>query len=118
MNTMICPPAHTASHASSPSRRVVARCEKPASRPMNTTISVSTTSGECDPDQHLLGRDVEPAAVDLVVAVAVAVAVERRIDVVGHRVTALATAPNAEPAATSATKWLPVPITTAATATG
>ena len=66
---------------------------------------------ERDPDQHLLGGDVEPAVV-------VVVAVDGRIDVVGHRVTALATAPNAEPAATSATKWLPVPTTTAATATG
>ena len=82
---------------------------------MNTTISVSTTSASAIPISTCLAvtSSRRPSTV-----VAVAVAVERRIDVVGHRVTALATAPNAEPAATSATKWLPVPITTAATATG
>ena len=87
---------------------------------MNTTISVSTTSASAIPISTCLAvtSSRRPSSSPVAVAVAVAVAVERRIDVVGHRVTALATAPNAEPAATSATKWLPVPTTTAATATG
>ena len=86
---------------------------------MNTTISVSTTSASAIPISTCLAvTSSRRPSVTVAVAVAVAVAVERRIDVVGHRVTALATAPNAEPAATSATKWLPVPTTTAATATG
>ncbi len=82
---------------------------------MNTTISVSTTRASAIPISTCLAVTLSRRASSSPLS---SVAVECRIDVVGHRVTALATAPNAEPAATSATKWLPVPTTTAATATG